>query len=317
MKNVIIVGMGAYIAVDVGGTQIRVAVFPQEGIEPLRQKKILTFHKNDAPELRINDLIAELWPANEKVLGIGVAAPGPLDPKSGVIVKAPNIPAWTNLPLRELIHQRFGAPVALGNDANLAAVGEWKFGAGRGHENLVYLTISTGIGGGVICDGRLLLGQSGFAAELGHVTLLLDGPLCSCGQPGHLEAISSGTGIANFVAAELEKGVPSSLAPDPYPSARDITLAAQKGDALAVAALNRAGKYLGLGLANFLQIFNPSIIILGGGVSQSGDLLLKPMKASLNERVMGPEYLTNLTITLAQLGDMAGLLGALALAREL
>ncbi len=309
--------MGVYIVVDVGGTQIRVAVFPQEGIKPLRQEKILTFHKNDAPEQRIIDLIAELWPVNEKVLGIGVAAPGPLDPKAGVIVNAPNIPAWINLPLRQLIQDRFGVPVALGNDANLAAVGEWKFGAGRGHDNLLYFTISTGIGGGAICDGHLLLGQSGFAAELGHVTLLPDGPVCSCGQRGHLEAISSGTGIANYVAAELSKGVPSSLKVDPRPTAKDITQAAQKGDPLAVAALDRAGKYLGLAMANFLQIFNPSIIILGGGVSQSGDLILKPMKASMLERVMGPEYLTNLTITLAQLGDTVGLLGALALAREL
>jgi glucokinase len=309
--------MGAYIAVDVGGTQIRAAVFPEDGVEPIRQKKILTRDKDAHPETRMNDLIAELWPAQEKVVAIGVAAPGPLDPKAGVIINAPNIPNWKNFPLRNYVQERFGVPVELGNDANLAAMGEWKFGAGRGHDNLVYLTISTGIGGGVICDGHLLLGLRGFAAELGHVTLIPDGPRCSCGQPGHLEAISSGTGIANYVAEELKKGAPSCLSLDPLPTAKDINLAAQKGDSLAVAAIERAGMYLGLGLSNYLQIFNPSIIILGGSVTQCGDLLFNPMKAELKQRVMGPEYLTNLTITKAGLGDMVGLLGALALVRNL
>jgi glucokinase len=309
--------MGAYIAVDVGGTQIRVAVFPQEGIEPLTQKRILTQDKNENPENRLIELIAELWPAQEKVLGIGVAAPGPLNPKAGVIIKAPNIPSWTNLQLTDLIQKRFSVPVALGNDANLAALGEWKFGAGRGHDNLIYLTISTGIGGGVICDGHLLLGQYGFAAELGHVAIMPDGPICSCGRPGHLEALASGTGIANYVAEQLAKGTPSSLSNKVLPTAKDISLAAQKGDPLAIAALERAGSFLGMALANYLHIFNPSIIILGGGVTQSGDLLFKPLRAALAERVMGPEYLWNMTITSAALGDMVGLLGALGLAREL
>jgi glucokinase len=308
--------MGAYIAVDVGGTQIRAALFPENGMTPIRQKKILTRARSPHPENSINELIAEIWPEQDQVIAVGVAAPGPLDPKAGIIVRAPNIPSWRDFPLRAFIHERFGVPVEMGNDANLAAMGEWKFGAGQGHNNLIYLTISTGIGGGVICDGHLLLGLRGFAAELGHVELIPDGPRCSCGQLGHLEAISSGTAISNFVVEELTKGAESILTLDPCPTARDINLAAHKGDRLAISALQRAGKYLGLGLANYVHIFNPSIIILGGSVTESGDLLFDPMRAELEQRIMAPEYLTNLVITKAALGDMVGLLGALALVRE-
>jgi glucokinase len=309
--------VSAYLAVDVGGTQIRVALFSGTSIVPLRQERIITQVANESSVDRLIALVTHLWPSGEKVLGIGVAAPGPLDSKAGIIFKAPNIPAWVDLPLRQILVDHFGVPVALGNDANLAALGEWKYGAGQGHHNLVYMTISTGIGGGVILDDHLLLGEHGLATELGHVTILPGGPICSCGQPGHLEAIASGTGIANFVAAEMAKGVPTRLPTDPRPTSKEIAQAAREGDHLAAAAFNRAGDFLGLALANYLQIFNPTIIILGGGVSRSGDVLFAPMRAALRQYVMDPVYLRDLTITTVALGDNAGLLGALALAQEL
>jgi len=304
-------------AVDVGGTQIRVALFPEKGIVPISQKKIKTRKSGEKPEDRIIDLIAQLWPANDSVVSIGLAAPGPLDPKAGVIIAAPNIPEWSNLPLRQLINDQFNVPVTLGNDANFAAYGEWKYGAGQGHHNLIYLTISTGIGGGVIMDDQLLLGEHGMATELGHIMILPDGPLCSCGQPGHLEAISSGTAIAAYVIQEIKKGTPSILTTNPPPTSKEISKAALAGDKLALAAFHRAGTYLGMALANYLHIFNPSIIICGGGVSYSGDLIFKPARETMEKYVMDPEYLQGLSLTTARLGDDAGLMGALAMARSL
>ena len=309
--------MTVTIAVDIGGTQLRVAVFPEKGIVPLQQAKIPTRGDGETTVDRLIRLISSVWPTDEHVKAIGMAAPGPLNPRSGIIYSAPNIPGWTNLPLQKIIEERFGLPVTLGNDANLAAVGEWKFGAGHGHHNLIYMTISTGIGGGVISDDQLILGENGIATEMGHVMIDPSGPICSCGRRGHIEAFGSGTGISKYVLEQLQNGVPSIIPTDPPPSAREVSLAAEQGDALAIKAIQRAGTYIGYMLANYLHLFNPSIIILGGGVSRIGDLLLNPMKATMRECIMAPAYMDKLIITNAALGDDAGLLGALAIAQDL
>ena len=183
--------MSYHIAADVGGTQLRAACYATDSLKPFQVKRIATQVVGSTPLERLKTLIASVWPENQGVDAIGIAAPGPLDSNEGVVMAAPNIPGWVDLPLRKHLEDRFQIPVVVGNDANLAAVGEWKYGAGKGHHHLVYLTVSTGIGGGVIIDDRLLLGDRGLAAELGHVTVLHDGPLCGCGQRGHLEAIAS------------------------------------------------------------------------------------------------------------------------------
>jgi glucokinase len=309
--------MSHYIAVDVGGTQIRAACYAPDSLTPIRIDRTSTRHPSETPLERLTELVASIWPEKGSVAAIGVAAPGPLDPFAGVIREAPNIPGWIDVPLRSHIEQRFGVPVALGNDANLAALGEWTYGAGQGHHHLVYITVSTGIGGGVIIDDRLLLGLNGLAAELGHVTILPDGPLCGCGARGHLEALSSGTGIARWVEEQLSQGARSSLPCGQPVTAKLVGVAAQAGDALAIAAIERAGSYLGLALANYLHIFNPSIIIIGGGVSQLGPLLLDPLWAAIEKHTLSPYYLEHLTLARAALGDAAGLIGALALAHSL
>jgi len=308
--------MDTYIAADIGGTRIRVAVYMKGETRPSKQKRIPTQGNNQTSIERLIDLIAELWPVNDRVCAIGMAAPGWVNPRLGIIYKAPNIPGWDKLPLAQIVSDRFGVPVRLGNDANMAVLGEWRYGAGQKHHNLLYLTISTGIGGGVICDDRLLLGNQGLAAELGHVTVLPDGPLCGCGHRGHLEALASGTAIERYVAEQLAQNVPSSLSRTKNPSGRDISLSAEYGDPLAKSALTRAGTFIGHALANYLHIFNPSIIILGGGVSRSGSLLIEPLRAALAERILSPEYMQGLVITTAALGDDAGLLGARVLAES-
>jgi glucokinase len=306
--------MGAYIAIDIGGTRIRVAVYPEEGTEPIRQEKIAT-QGEGTPVERIIGLVSKLWPKNERVLGIAAAAPGPLDPHTGIVFEAPNIPGWTNLPLQQILEAKFDAPVSIGNDANMAAMGEWRYGAGAGHHNVIYMTISTGIGGGVIMDDRLLLGQSGLATELGHVTVDPNGPACGCGHRGHLEAMASGTAIARYTSEQLAAGRKSILPCDPPPTAKTISEAAKAGDALAIEAYQRAGNYLGRAIGDYLHIFNPSIVILGGGVINSGALILDPVRNALKVDELSPQYLKDLIITTAMLGDDAGLLGTLAMAR--
>lgn len=308
--------MDTFIAIDVGGTQLRVAVYAEGENRPLKQKRIPTQGLDGSPLERLLNLIAEVWPVNERVLSIGIAAPGPCNPQLGIIYASPNIPGWEKLPLAQIVGDRFHVPTSLGNDANLAALGEWRFGAGQGHHNLLYMTISTGIGGGIICDDRLLLGAHGLAGEIGHTTVLPDGPVCSCGHRGHLESVASGTAIARYVTEQLAQGVPSSLSEISKPTGRDINMAAEQGDPLAKAALARAGTFIGHSLADFLHIFNPSIIILGGGVSRCGAFLIEPMRAALLEKILSPEYMHGLVITTAALGDDAGLLGALALAQQ-
>jgi glucokinase len=309
--------MSHYIAVDIGGTQIRAACYSEESLAPIKIDRTSTRHPTETPLERLVGLIASIWPHGEPVLAIGVAAPGPLDPYAGVIREAPNIPGWVDVPLRDHVADHFRVPVALGNDANLAGLGEWKYGAGQGHHHLIYITVSTGIGGGVIIDDQLLVGLNGLAAELGHVTILPDGPLCGCGQRGHLEALSSGTAIARWTAEQLSMGVKSVLTCDQPLTAKMVAIAAKGGDRLAINALERAGSYLGLALSNYLHIFNPSIIIIGGGVSQAGPLLMEPMWAAINKYSLSQYYLEHLTISRAALGDEAGLIGALVLARSL
>jgi glucokinase len=260
-------------------------------------------------------LIESIWPKDGNVMAIGVASPGPLDPHTGYILKTPNIKEWQNFPLGPNLSKHFNVPAFVDNDANLAALGEWKFGAGKGHHHLLYLTISTGVGGGVIADDHLLQGYHGLATELGHTTLDPEGPLCSCGFAGHLEAFSSGPAIVKFVFSELAAGTNSNLKKVEDITAQVVAEAAIHGDALAISAYQRAGTYLGIAVANFLLSFDPSIVVFGGGVSQVGPLLFDSFHASLKKRVFHPRYLENLKIEMAALGDDAGLLGALALAQ--
>ncbi len=308
--------MDYHLAVDIGGTQIRAACYSQDSLTPYKINRMSTQAPGSTPLERLKETIASVWPENEKVLGIGIAIAGPVDPYRGIVLTAPNIPGWDNLPLKQHLEEKFNTPVSPGNDANLAALGEWRFGAGKGHHHIIYMTISTGIGGGIIIDDQLLIGQNGLATELGHIIIDPNGPICGCGGYGHLESMASGPAIARWAEQELGNGRNSSLSSKQCVTARDIAVAAAQGDELAVAALNRAGSIIGIALVNYLHIFNPSMIILGGGVSQSGELLFSPIRSYLKTHVMSPKYLDNLTIVPALLGDESGLMGALALVRQ-
>jgi len=307
--------MSTFVAVDIGGTHIRAAAYETDNLTSLTHKRTRSHAKEPGTFDRLVKVIESAWPEDRSVAAIGMASPGPLDPQTGVILATPNIPEWVNFPLTEKLSDHFGVPAYLDNDANLAALGEWKFGAGRGHHHVLYLTISTGIGGGVIINDRLLHGHHGLAAELGHVVVLAGGPTCSCGFDGHLEALAAGPAIVRYVREQLEAGTTSELSSVDTLNAYEVAEAAKRGDALARSAYKRAGEFLGIGVASFLHTFNPSIVIFGGGVSRSGSLLFEPFEASLRSHVFNPHYLDDLVITTAALDDDAGLLGALALAQ--
>jgi glucokinase len=308
-----------FIGIDLGGTLIRGIRTDGEGNKAARaQCHTLPEEGAEAVLKRMVDIINEVCAGVEmdSVAGIGVGAPGPID-HEGRIHNPPNLPGWpADLSITGALGKLFQPPSFIGNDANLAAMGEHRFGSGRGVDDLIYVTVSTGIGGGIISGGRLLVGGQGYAAEVGHQVLLPGGPICGCGKAGHLEALASGTAIAREARAALESG-PTSLILEMAGtveniSAKTVGLAAMEGDPFALELVNRAAMYIGLGLVNLIHILEPSRILIGGGVSKMGDILLDPVRKTVNEQIMSPVY-EGIEILPASLGEDVGLLGAVSL----
>jgi glucokinase len=246
---------------------------------------------------------------------VGVAAPGPLDPRTGVVYFAPNLPGWRDVQLRDRVQERAGRRVIIGNDANAAALGEYIFGAGRGSENMIYVGIGTGVGGGVIAEGRLIDGIRGMGGELGHVSVDLDGPRCTCGSSGCIEAYCSAWSItheARLLVSSGRGGAIQAAAPEGKIGPRAVGLAAANGDPAALALLDRAGTALGAGLANFINIFNPEIIVLGGGVAEIGDPLLEPVRRAIDTFAM-PVMRESVQLVPSSLGLKTGIYGSAAL----
>lgn len=306
------------IGVDLGGTQIRAIRTDLNGLKVSRAQLETEARAGPRAVLqRIGDAIREAMQEAdpEEVLGIGIGAPGPID-EAGHLHDPPNLPGWNGSSLTKPILDQLHIPTYAGNDANLAALGELRFGSGQGLAHLIYLTVGTGIGGGVISGGELLLGAHGFAAEVGHQTLDPDGPICGCGQPGHLEALASGPAIARRARERLEAGAVSALGEYVEAghglTAKSVADAAQNGDKLARELLQEAGFYIGLGLVNLIHILEPQRILLGGGVSQAGELLFEPIRQTVRDRVMSPVY-RQVEIQPAGLGEDVGPMGAVAL----
>ena len=315
-----------YLTVDLGGTLIRAARCRADGAIEARTERMTQAATGAKAVIdRIEHALRTVWPEPaaigeiDIVKAISVVAPGPVDPWTGVIFIAPNIPGFVDIPLRDRLAATFQVPVYIGNDANLAGLAEWRFGAARGHRHVVYLTISTGIGGGVIIDDQLLLGSRGLAAELGHVTADVNSETCRCGNIGCIEWLASGPGIVRQAVERIQAGEASAITSLvqgnlDLVNVEIIDQAARAGDALANAVFARAFTALGLNLASLLHIFNPSIVVIGGGVSNLGERLFKPLQATVNQYVMNPRYLC--PIVPAQLRGDVGLLGALALALD-
>lgn len=308
------------LVVDLGGTQIRAArCLPDGRMEERVTIPTLAHEGPDAVLNRIRQAIRSVWPQRREVAALALSAPGPVDARTGVVRFTPNIPGWKDVPLRDLMAD-FGVPTFVANDANLAALGEYRFGAGRGVRDLIYLTISTGIGGGIIIDGKLFEGGQGLGGEVGHMVIEPDGPPCGCGGYGCLEAVASGPAIAREARTAIERGASSLLshmvARPQEITAREVVEAARQGDTTSLHILERAGRYIGLALVSLMYLFNPALFILGGSVAiGAGDLLMTPIQRTVQERSQRV-YWENTPIVYAALEDDVGLLGALALALE-
>ena len=252
----------------------------------------------------------------ESILGVGIGSPGPLNTKEGVIHFAPNLPHWTDVPLVQILEDELNLPIFLENDANAAALGEWWLGAGKNVDNLVLLTLGTGIGGGIIIEGEVLHGAWDTAAEIGHMIIHEGGLTCGCGKQGCLEAYASATGVVKRTLAAIEKGEKTLLADLVENRLEDITCelvfkTAEKGDSLAKWIVEETARYLGIGIASIVNIINPEMVILSGGMTAAGDTLFKPVRKYAQENAL-TAAIKGVEIVPADLGGNAGAIGAAA-----
>jgi glucokinase len=316
--------MKKVLAFDLGGTKFAFGVVAENG-EVLGSDKIETLAKQGPEQAiqRVNlaaqSLLQKLNIKPEELIGIGIASPGPLDISKGCVDGSPNLPGWTGYSIEQGLSSFFNLPARIDNDANAAALGEYKFGAGKNKKNMVYITVSTGIGGGVIVDGRLMRGANGNAAELGHLTLNINGPACPCGANGCFEMYASGTAIARRTREAIEAGARSQIL-NLAGSLEEITThhilaALQKEDELAKKIWNETTEYLGRGLAVVINTFNPELIVVGGGVTAAGDLLFTPVREKAL-RYAFPRLAAVCSIVPAGLGSNVGVVGAAACAFE-
>jgi glucokinase len=250
-----------------------------------------------------------------RIRAVGIACGGPLDPDAGIIRSALHLPGWDNVPIVRMVAEALDRPAVVDNDATACALAEWRFGAGRsrGTDHLVYLTISTGVGGGLILDGRVYRGAALNAGELGHLTVEYRGRLCGCGRRGCLEAYVSGTNIALRAREALATGEPSSLGSLSEVWAEDVAAAALEGDPVAVRVWDETTAMLGSAVTSILDIFNPQVVVLGGGVTRAGDQLLRPVRDIALRQALGPAAAVA-DVVLAELGEKLAVVSAAAVA---
>jgi glucokinase len=305
------------IGVDLGGTKMQIGVVDEEqGVHYESRESSIGFSE----DAMVDELARELKEATEArpgVLAAGLGIPATIDRERGVAINAVNLEI-TDVPVRDIMRERFGLPVFIDNDANCAALAEYLYGAGRGARDLVMLTLGTGIGGGLVLGGQVYRGSSGAGAELGHMVIDEDGPPCqgSCPNNGCLETFASGTALSRDGTAAAGRAPDSALgqalAKGGGVSGRTVTEAAIAGDQVAREVMATAGRHLGVGLASFANIFDPDLILIGGGVSAAGDLLLEPAREELRSRALPP--MNKVEVRLAELGPDAGMIGAAAMA---
>lgn len=298
------------LGIDIGGTRVRVALVDRGGGVTAR-REVRTAARAGPAEVveQILSLARELTSglAPGTVGGCGVSCPGPLDTVTGVALGVPTLAGWVDIPIRMMLSEALGLPVTIENDGIAAAHGEWRFGAGWGLQSLVYVTVSTGIGGGVIVDGRLLHGRRGMAGHVGHMTIVADGDACPCGNRGCFEAYASGTAFQRRIAA---KAPSVGLPPDSGPA--DIFALAREGNSAALGLVAEQGDLLGIGFANLLHLYSPDAIVVGGGIGNGLDLLMPSIAARLQCSAM-PAF-RDVPVIGAGLGENSGLVGAAALA---
>jgi len=310
----------AVLAIDIGGTKLAAGIVDCEGRMLARGEVPTRATEGLEPVLaRIvalgRSLLSRPEVADVQVHRIGVGCAGPVDLAAGLVFKPPNLPGWTRVPLTEHLEHGLGLPTILENDANAAALGEFRYGAGRGVRSIVYMTVSTGIGGGIILDGKVWHGLKDAAGEIGHITVCPDGPLCGCGNQGCLEAMASGPSIARRAREAVSAGRSSALSGLANVTSADVVRLAQEGDAVASQVWADAVKYLGIGVAAVITFLAPERVVIGGGVTKAGDFLFQPLRGEVRRRVkLVP--VESVPILPAALGPDVGILGAAAVALD-
>jgi glucokinase len=314
------------IAVDIGGSKIMTAAFSEDGhvlardIVPTRVEdgvnKVIS-RLSGAIETLLDQNVTEI----DRLSGIGIACAGGVDSERGIVVTpSPNLPDWVDIHLADIIRGRFNTNTFIVNDASAAALGESRFGAGKGAKNIVLLTVGTGIGGGIIINDELYLGARGGAGELGHMSIDANGPKCGCGNLGCLEMMASGKAVTREAVRRIKNGEKSMMMDMVEGKVDGITveniaIAANSGDSMALDVMNRAAYYLGIGIVNLVNIFNPDMIIIGGGMSELGEMLIGPGRRLVKERAFSISSQAVRIVT-AQLGNEAGIYGAAAYVRD-
>ncbi|MBL8985327.1 MAG: ROK family protein [Gemmatimonadales bacterium] len=288
------------LGIDIGGTNLVVGAVSEDGRRVLGLETEPTGAPQGADHV-IDRIVAmtertiaaaRAADPDADIVGVGIGSPGPLDTKSGIVLLTPNL-GWVNMPVRDRIASRLDLPAALDNDANCAMAGEWWVGAAQGARHAVTFTLGTGIGGGIVVDGKLLHGASDVAAEIGHITIETNGRRCGCGNDGCLEAYASGPAIARRAVEAIVAGADSSLnlivGGDPSRiTAQTVYQAAAAGDPLALEVVQDTAKYLGVGVANLINILNPEVVVICGGVTQAGDRLFTPLRREVTRRAFRP-----------------------------
>jgi glucokinase len=324
------------VGIDVGGTKIAVVLATRQG-KIISSARLETRHHSKVHQ-NLQELVATVKKIlqqnkvpSRKLLGIGICAPGPVDNLSGKIPHSPNMPGWKGIEIRKILQHHFKTPIVMSNDATAAALAVQYFGEGKKVSNILYITVSTGIGSGIVLNNSLIEGTSFSAGELGHTTLIVNGPLCGCGKRGCLEAISSGTAIAKLALAALKKDyllmkafhfqwktafsksrLHLILRKAGQVTSRDVKMVALKGDALANAILIHAGMYLGVGISNAINLLNPQLIALGGGVLIGGEKILKSARQAIRQEAWPPS-LRACRIVRTRLANHVNTLGAISL----
>lgn len=305
------------IGVDLGGTNLRTALVSPDG-EILEKRKEAS-RASDGHEKVLSRLIENIKAQRDvgarqghQVASVGVGAPGIINIDRGMVVKSPNFPDWNNLPLKAELEQALSIPVFIENDANAAALGEQWRGAGKGIGSMILLTLGTGVGGGIVLDGRIWHGADGMAGEIGHMTVLPDGRQCGCGNTGCLEMYASARGVVRNYRDALEAG--GLPCPDDLTS-RQVYQAAREGNEAAVLAMQEMGRFLGIGIANLINIFNPEMVVVGGGVRDAWELFIETTRREVLKRAFEvPARRARIVASL--LGDDAGMVGAAAVALQ-
>lgn len=304
-----------FLGIDIGGTNIKLGIVSSSG-RVLARGLIPTLPGNTPWEefSRIRQMLPFLSSAGGRIAGVGIGCAGLVDASRGILISSPNLPKWRNVPLRTIARRTFGVPAVVDNDASAAAYGEFIVGAGKGYSHFICITLGTGVGGGIIVDGAPVRGIKNFAGELGHMTIDREGPRCSCGNRGCLEAFIGTRGLLRSAREKLKKRNGRILgskipARSRKLTPRAITNAALSGDRVAAAVLEEAAAALGCGIASLVNIFNPEVVAIGGGVSGAFDFMKKRVEREVYERsYVAPS--SRIVLTRAHLGNDASTVGA-------